>query len=315
MQAISMLLVVGLVVLAPPFCGTASLLPINTEAVRRSVVFLFAADAKGEANSKGETATAFLIEIPLKSEPKKFYYALVTARHVVDPVWACEGAINPTILYARVNKKKFDPDHDESGVEYIRVALREGNRRVWAVHQNETVDAAVIPIDSDKFLVHDVATIRISDFGTPDEIKSVGIGDDVVSAGLVPGFSGQKRNYPFFKFGKVSNIPEEPTMMPCRSGPARPRTFWYLAATLIGGNSGSPIFLLPPGNAIMRYGDTRPFLLGLQSISVPAGEIAGMTPAQYIYEIIEQLHLPDANLSRGLLPQQPNQPKQPAIPK
>jgi len=116
---------------------------------------------------------------------------------------------------------------------------------------------------------------------------------------LVPTFLGEKRNYPFFKFGKVSSIPDEDTLMPCASGAPRPHTVWYLAATLIGGNSGSPIFILPPGNLLISMSNTRPFFVGLQII---AGEIAGMTPSQYIFEILDSLHLQDANMSRGLAP-------------
>jgi hypothetical protein len=98
----------------------------------------------------------------------------------------------------------------------------------------------------------------------------------------------------------VSNIPEEEGVLPCR-GDTKPLNHWYIAATLVGGNSGSPIFFLPPGNAILSFGGVtnRPFLLGLQSVSLIAGEIAGMTPVQYIFEIIESLKLPNANLNRG----------------
>jgi hypothetical protein len=80
---------------------------------------------------------------------------------------------------------------------------------------------------------------------------------------------------------------------------AQPANLWYVAATLIPGNSGSPIFRLPPGNAALRFGDSRVFLLGVQSAAVVAGEIAGLTPSSLVFEIIESLKLPDANLDRG----------------
>jgi hypothetical protein len=280
--------------------AVASLVPINTDTVRRSVVFLYSADGDGRPDRTHEVGTAFLVEIPLKAQPTRSYYALVTARHVVDPTWACLGPSNPAILYARVNRKSFDPQHDESGVVFIKVVLVANGVRTWATHTRDTVDVAVIPIQPDDYLTNDVATVRVSDFGTPDEINSVGVGDDVISAGLVPGYSGQLRNYPFFKFGKVSNIPAEDTLMPCQGQQPKRHTFWYLAATLVPGNSGSPVFILPPGNAIMRFGNARPFLLGLQSMSIVAGEIAGITPSQFIFDVIQSLPLPDADLRRGL---------------
>ena len=63
---------------------------------------------------------------------------LVTARHLVDPVWACKAPQNPTALYARVNKKVFDPTKDASGVEFIRLSLVADERFIAIV----SVDAS-----------------------------------------------------------------------------------------------------------------------------------------------------------------------------
>jgi len=285
-------------------CASAqSLLPINTELIKRAVVFLYAADSAGNVDSTKELATGFLVEIPLKSDATKSYFILVTARHVVDPVWACTASQNPTAIYARVNHKA-SATSQSSGVEFIKLSLVENNQPSWARHESDAVDAAVLTIDPKAFFANDVASIKVAEFGTPEEIKSVGIGSDIVSAGLVPGLSGRRRNNPFFKFGKISNIPDEDGLIPCGTT-GKPGTYWYIAATLIGGNSGSPIFLLPPGNAIMRFGQARPFLLGLQSMSLVAGEIAGMVPVQFIFEVIESLKLHDANLYRGQIETRP----------
>ena len=227
----------------------------------------------------------------------------------VDPVWACTAAQNPTVIYARVNRKPSATPQN-SDIEFIRLPLVESsNKPVWAKNASDAVDAAVVPIDGTTFLANDVAAIKVAEFGTPEEIKTVGIGSDIVSAGLVPGLSGRKKNNPFFKFGKISNIPDEDGVLPC-GATGKPGVYWYIAATLIGGNSGSPIFFLPPGNAVMRFGNSRPYLLGLQSMSVVAGEIAGMVPVQNIFEIIESLKLPDANLKRGPVENSPPPPTQ-----
>ena len=44
---------------------------------------------------------------------------------------------------------------------------------------------------------------------------------------------------------------------------------------------------------------TRPLLLGVQSSSIPPADLAVMTPIDYVYEIIQNMHLTDADLSRG----------------
>ena len=281
---------------------SASVISINAETVKRAVVFLFRAGPTGKPDTKKELATGFLVGVPIaNTQPPRSYVLLVTARHVVDPIWACQANENPKMIYARVNRKNYDPKHDTSGVEFIPVQLVVDKKAEWAKHAMDSVDAAVLPMDVAKFNANDVATINLVDFATAAEIKGVGIGDDIVSAGFAPGLSGRKRNYPFFKFGKVSNIPDEEGVMACR-GRVKPLNYWYVGATLIGGNSGSPVFFLPPGNAVLSLGgtDNRPFLLGLQSMSVQDGEIAGMTPVQFIFEIIESLKLPNADLRRGV---------------
>lgn len=290
--------------------SAASLLPIDTDVVKRSVVFIFGADGNGQPNKTQEVGTGFLVEIPSLADPTKSYIVLITARHVVDPVWAHAGTTNPSMLYARLNKKTFDPQHDESGVDFVKIPLVTNGNSTWIKSPKDTIDVAVLPIDTKRFLESDIATIKIYEFGTVEELKTVGIGDDIISAGLVPHLSGQKRNYPFFKFGKVSNIPDEETLVQCADGSSRPVTLWYVAATLVGGNSGSPIIALPPGNLMLRVGNTRPFLVGLQSMSLAGGEIAGMTPAQYIFDVIDSIHLKDANMARGTPVVEQAKPKQ-----
>jgi hypothetical protein len=43
---------------------------INVEAVQKSVVFLYAADAQGAVDKNRPIGTGFLVGIPLKSDPK-----------------------------------------------------------------------------------------------------------------------------------------------------------------------------------------------------------------------------------------------------
>jgi hypothetical protein len=121
-----------------------------------------------------------------------------------------------------------------------------------------------------------------------------------MSAGLMPGLTGTKRNLPMFKFGQISNIPQEDIETGC--APMRP-TFlvkvWVIAANLVPGNSGSPIFHVPPGASGVSLGSTRPMLLGIQSLSFLGADVAGMTPISYVYDILIGLKLNDADLNRG----------------
>jgi hypothetical protein len=150
---------------------------------------------------------------------------------------------------------------------------------------------------------YDLEGVRISDFPTAEELKKFKAGDDIVSAGLLLGASGKKRNYPIFKFGNVSSIPEESADAP-RCGQATQShalKLWFVAASLVEGNSGSPIYYSPP----QFTGDRRAVLLGVQSIGFLGWDVAGMTPVQFVYDIIEMMKLPDMDLRRNVQPQQP----------
>src|ERR1017187_7591540 len=74
-------LVALLIGILAPFARPASL-PINTDVVEKSVVFLYY-PRDNQGNS--EAGTGFFVEIPLKSDPEHVHWAIVTARHLVDP--------------------------------------------------------------------------------------------------------------------------------------------------------------------------------------------------------------------------------------
>ena len=207
--------------------------------------------------------TGFLLRVPLASDAKKFYILLVTARHIVDPEWAKCGTSNPQIIYARLNKL----DTTGKGITFIPLPLVQNAKPVWTHPSEGMADAAVMVVpDPDATLRGvDAGTIPISDFPTDDEMMAIGVGDQIVSAGLVPGFSGSNRNRAFFKFGYISSISDDDIETRC--APQTPYNIrgWFLAANLVSGNSGSPVFFVPPGGAGVTFGSPvrRTVLLGI----------------------------------------------------
>ena len=71
---------------------------------------------------------------------------------------------------------------------------------------------------------------------------------------------------------------------------------WFIAANLVEGNSGSPIFYLP---AVFENGVTRSVIIGVQSSTFGGADIAGMTPIASVFKIIERHALPELDLFRG----------------
>jgi hypothetical protein len=274
---------------------------LNTQAVARAVVFLYPADKDGEVVSTKPLGTGFLVSVPTL-DGKRLYPFLVTARHIVEPQWSyCSGA-NPMRIYARLNLSGFDAISGQTGVGYVAIDLVRDGHQLFFVNKDAMVDAAVVrldpqPFDSGKYTS---LFLPIGLFATPDEVKAIGIGEPVASAGLVPGKSGEKRNYPFFKFGQVSNILEEPVWIGCEPGMPELRLSraWFIAINLVPGTSGSPIFYVPPGSGGVLIGTKidRPVLLGIQSNSIVPADLAGMTPVQYVFEIFQKLELQNGDL-------------------
>jgi len=280
---------------------------INTDVTNKSVVFFFAADPKGEVIPTKQVATGFLISVPIKDKHTSYLF-LVTARHVVDPIWMGCESVNPTRLFLRVNKKQYNPQTDSTGIGFVPIDLIKDGKPAWWSNKDDNVDVAVIPPPKELLTDADYAIeyIGFRNFGKTEEIAKLNIGSQIASTGLVPGLEGQKRNYPIFKFGKVASIPDEMISYPCdprlpNSPQSRPLRVWWLGANLVPGNSGSPVYFDPlfgPGGDISA-GEPRPMIIGLQSLSLTGGDLAGMTPAKYIIEVISQLVPADADLTLG----------------
>lgn len=230
---------------------------------------------------------------------------MVTARHIADPIWAgCSPRVGT--LTAVFNKKNYDPAVDPTGIVEVALVTRPGES-TWTYPTDDSVDIAVTVLDGSQFdnLGVENQGIGISDLPSKEEIKSINTGAQVTSAGLFLGASGVKRNYPIFKFGYVSSIPDEKIAVSCCPGcVAKLETEWMIAASLVSGNSGSPIFFVPVGFPGFGIAKQRPFLLGVQSSSFEGYDVAGMAPVQYLMEAVRKLNLADANLPNmeGTLP-------------
>lgn len=252
---------------------------VDVRLVQKSVVFLYAANSVGEVDKTKPLGTGFVVELPAKDAAAEARRAIVTARHIVDPEWAKCGSSNPSEIFARSNK---DAAHGD-GVSFFSVPLnREG--QPWLRSDNNEVDVAVIPMDHIDTRQFDLASIKTSEFPTDAEAKTFEIGDQVVSAGLLPDLPGTTKNYPIFKFGRISSIPDEPIETQCNArSPKVSLNLWLVAINLVSGNSGAPFFFMPSSVDANR---PRALLLGVQSISFFGAGVAGMTPIKYVSEIL-----------------------------
>ena len=274
---------------------------IDVATIEKSIVFLYPADAKGAVDKSTPIGTGFLVGVRLKSDPAQMHSFLVTARHMFDPRWAKCGGANPSIVYMRLNTKNYVPGTSVSGFEYVPLRLTDHGSPTWAHSTKEDVDAAVLPLHETELSKNfDFTLLPPEMFASDAELATLGIGDPVASAGLMVGMPGVRRNYPIFKFGQISNIPQEDVETHCSTHPsAFLEKVWLIAANLIAGNSGSPIFYVPLGGSGTPDSHARPMLIGVQSMFFDGQDVAGMTPINLVYDIFESMVLPDADLHRS----------------
>jgi hypothetical protein len=204
------------------------------------------------------------------------------------------------------------------------VTLRVKGHPLYFTSEDDSVDAAVVPLGTTNLSqsIYDIDAIPLPLVPSQKELQTIGVGDEILSAGLLPAYPGYDRNYPIFKFGRVSTIPLETVPVRCPGSPTiRQIKVWLLAGNFVPGNSGSPVFFVPFGYGNAFLGSrTTPLLLGLiaetfqdnsdsegMKVVHDAG-VAGMTPASYIYEMIERAHMPDSDIYHGEKPKPPQPP-------
>jgi hypothetical protein len=308
---------------------------VNADFLKKSVVFLYSLKPNSAAScadlpkpkdsqppltqeqiskcvATEGTATGFLVMVPKKGFSPGGYLLLITARHVVDPEWAYCTVSDPKVMFIRLNKKQYDPKKDDSGVNYYPVHLRDADERpLYAIRDDDDeIDAAVVdlaPLNLDQ-AENDFVPMSLSTFATADELNKLRIGDGIDSAGLLPGKSDEKRNDPFFKFGELANISDEPVKVGCGWVPMRLEHVWFVSVNMSPGNSGSPILYDLPAlctvSALLRCSRlSREMVVGIQSsrFADPSGgeDIAGITPIADVFTIIKNHSSTDADLSLG----------------
>jgi hypothetical protein len=290
-----------LVLFAAPFSHASVVIDVDT--IKESVVFIYLANPNGAVETSKPLGTGSLVFIPLK-ESEGGYLLLVTARHLLKPSWAACGNEDPTRVYLRLNTKTYDSTSTPKGIDFVPVDLESSDAGPGVVvSSDDQVDAAIVLLNLNDFSAQQflIAYVPVADFATEEEVGKLGTGDAVVSAGLFS-FLGERRNYPMFKFGEISIVTDEPFFTGCFAGSAPvAEKVWFLSINLPLGSSGSAIFYSPPRTEVGAGRDAlhRAILIGVQSSSVGGADIAAMTPIELMFEIIEGLNLPHADLYRG----------------
>jgi hypothetical protein len=179
-----------------------------------------------EAGRFSPRATGFVVSIDHDDE-FAFRY-LVTAEHVVQ-----KAMQHGHDLWVRSNRKNGS------------VAENQFLAAEWFFHPNNAMEPADIAVcsidfaDDEEFSVVPLSGPQAV-AATPEIMKRlhIGLGDELVIAGLFRSHYGQHRNIPIIRIGSISMMPGEPVWTKIGGLTA------YLAETRsIGGLSGSPVFV------------------------------------------------------------------------
>jgi hypothetical protein len=245
--------------------------------IPRAVLFLYAGTGAKEVKPSG---TAFIVTVPQSGDPSRFLRFLITARHLVDPIWAkCEP---PAVhLSIRFNKK------NGSGTALVPLDLNPKLGKVLYVPKDPHSDIAAIllrPQLFPKFGDYEVLDVPFRIAATESEMNIVREGTTVITAGLDPDLPGEKANLPVFREGVVSRKNNEliKSVAPCGLIPIEVHSE-LLSAPLHLGDSGAPIYVKN------GRGGNQPVLVGVQSFVFEGKQLAGITPATALVSLIKDV--------------------------
>lgn len=220
--------------------------------LRKTVGFLTTVYQDARVQKKAE-GTCFLIALEdPRIGPSGFTY-LVTNRHVAAP--ELNGRrVQVISASVRLNQKQSG-----RGDRSVEIPLRPN----WYFPADESVDLALMPFAADSNLF-DVLYVSSEQFATRDLIESRAIseGDPIIMAGYFYLLPGRERIQPIVRQGILAMLPDEKV----QTTTSRDGTLYLGDLHVLGGNSGSPVFIKLGGSWRGRfYATEKARLIGIVS--------------------------------------------------
>jgi hypothetical protein len=191
--------------------------------IRKCVVFIGHELATGNTQLDG---TAFIVCRRAFEDKDVMFAYLVTAKHLIDKI----RDANCSSVSIRFNFK-------DGKARWRAVPISE-----WIFHPDgEEVDVAVFDLnnfgeqpslDQICFPLTSIASAEVI------QAEKIGLGDEVVIAGLFAPHHGENRNIPIIRIGTLAAVPEEKIVTEFGLIDA-----YLIEARSIGGISGSPVFV------------------------------------------------------------------------
>ncbi len=172
--------------------------------------------------AQGSLGTGFVLGQPLKADPSRAAYVLVTAAHVL-----VEAKSDMAVLHMR--KKVGD------GFERLPVplAIRANGKPLWVQHPTADVAAMRVTLPEATHVV-----LALTDLlATDDTLRqlAVGPGEELLVLGFPFGAESSPAGFPILRSGRIASYPLLPT---------RDVKTFLMDFQVFKGNSGGPVFLM-----------------------------------------------------------------------
>jgi len=191
------------------------------------------------------TGTAFILGKPLKKEPKRAYYVLITATHVLENMKGNEA----TLFLRKKTKNSFKKISHS-------IPIRKHNKDIWVKHPEVDVSAMYVALPKDI----DLALLSINMLGNDDVFDKFEIhpGDELLCLGYPFSAEANPAGFPILRSGKIASFPIIP---------AKETKYFLFDFEVFPGNSGGPVYFVQSGRTYrgaMHVG-TIQFIAGLVS--------------------------------------------------
>lgn len=189
--------------------------------------------------------TAFILGKPLKKEPDKAYYVLITATHVLENMKGEKA----TLFLRKKTKKSFKKISRS-------IPIRKQNKDIWVKHPEVDVSAMYVVLPKNI----DLALLPINILGDDDVFRKYEIhpGDELLCLGYPFSAEANPAGFPILRSGKIASFPIIP---------AKETKCFLFDFEVFPGNSGGPVYFVQSGRTYrgaMRVG-TIQFIAGLVS--------------------------------------------------
>jgi hypothetical protein len=209
----------------------------------------------------GSSGSGFILGTPNPTDPKTYFYTLVTAHHVLQ---AIQGDRATLVLRRLVDRDKQEYQRVEAPVE-----IRKDGNAMWSKHPEVDLAAMFVslPVGAAPMVIP--MSLLLAD----DQIREFELspGTELFCLGYPFGAEANPLGFPILRSGKIASYPLLPTILT--------KTFLF-DFTVFRGNSGGPVYLY----------EKNPLYGGGTHIGTIQGIMGIVTAERNITQKIEQLY-------------------------